>query len=46
MTWKGNLAQLARPEHIALLADERVAAEPRLNPHLVPPAGVQPHLEE
>ena len=44
--WKGNRPQLAGAEHVALLADERMAAQPRLDPHLVSSPGLQADLQE
>ena len=38
--------QRVGPERVALLADERVPAQPRLNPDLVAPPGAKAHLDE
>src|SRR5687768_12848160 len=43
---KLNPPQLARAERVPLLADQSMAAEPRLDPDLIPPAGVQAHFEQ
>src|SRR5262245_28512944 len=44
--WKGNRPQLVGAEHVPPFADERVAAQPRLDPHLVSAAGLQADLEQ
>src|SRR5687768_6199227 len=43
-----ELDRTQRPgsEGVALLADERVAAEPRLNADLIAPPAVQPHFDQ
>ena len=43
---KRNRPQRIGSEGIALLADQRVAAKPRLQPDLIALAGVQTHLDE
>src|SRR5438309_10992642 len=41
-----NRPQRGRPEHVPLLAHERVSAQPRLNSDLIALAGDQPDFDE
>ena len=43
---KRNRAQRVRPVDVALLADQRVPAQPRLDPDLVALAGHEAHLDQ
>src|SRR5262245_49142085 len=43
---KVNGAEIVRPVDIATLADERVTAQARLKPNLVPLASMEPHFDE
>jgi hypothetical protein len=46
VAWECNRSQLVGPENVPLLADERVTPQARLDPHLVPAAGLQAHFEQ